>query len=245
MPKTLTREDYAPEQGLFDDGEATITGAFFGVNEDYKAKSGITDDMLQIILEDDLLEKPVYNTFSLGGAMQWKASGDGTEVESGKKPGAHAFMRNARAYSLVEAMFKTVGGGNLEKGQDEFIKRGYFMSQSGFYIGFKAHWNRVKLPLVTGGESEVLLPSRFIAFVEFTKNQVKKVDAPEASLDGAIEMLLALAPGKDERELKKAIMADAGLKANIGLTAAVFNKGMLKDLVSKGKLSVGPDGKYI
>lgn len=246
----LTRDDFIPEEGLFDDADATITDVLFGPTEKYVTNTGEKPNLLNLVLEDELLEKPITQGYSLGGAMLWQTTQDGSEVVSGKKPNAHAFMKSSRAYSLVESIFKAIGNGEVAKGQEDLIQRGFYMTQRGFYVGIRCHWKRIKLPQVTGGESDVLLAEKFLGFVDLGNIAVTQpgtVTAPSANgnVDGFIDQIVAMAQGKDERGLKMAIMNNATLKANTVVTAAVFNKGLLKDLVQKGKLAIGPDGKFI
>lgn len=240
----VRREDMELESGLADDFDATITSASFGFDERYAAKisgGGEPDPMLTLVLEGPTLEQSVTQRYATGAAKQWQISQDGREVVSGKDPNSRRFNENSRAGQLVKRLITLAGGGDVAKGQEFFVKKDFYMTQGGFYEGLTCHWKRETLPVVGGGNSNVLLPTAILSSA-----------APAAGgASGAsginpdwIEAVVKLAEGKTEKELRLAFIKDASVKDNQELKHAVFNKGLIGELVKQGFLTAGPDGKF-
>ena len=232
----LTRDDFELEVGLADDFDGVIADAYFGTKAEYAAKTGSQDPMLILAFDSPDLEQSFEQAYSLGSKRGWETGKGGKEVISSVKPEAHRFNMNSRGGELVGRMVQLIGAGDKAKGQDFFVQRGFTMNQAGFYTGLNFHWKREKRPTVGGTESDVLLPVAYLGIA---------VGKATPTADDVVKALLDLAAGKTERELKQAILKDGNLSKNEDLKNRVFNKGLLADLVTQGKLVLGPDGKFV
>ena len=255
----ITKDDFELETGLASDFNGSIIGARFGVNEEYAAIAGTQDPMLILAIDAPELGIIMEQAYSLGGAKQWGTTRDGREVVSGKNPDSHRYNMSSRGGMLVAAMIETVGKGDKGLGQEFFTKRGHLMTQAECYEGLNFHWNRKSVKTVGGDESNVLLPDAFLGLVDTglkpavtgTVSSVSSSLTPSVGTtpapvsDEVVAQIVALAPGKTERELKMAVMKDESLKANDEVKNLVFNKGLLAALEAEGALTRDPEGKYI
>ena len=238
----VTLEDMELETGLADDFDGAITDACFEVREQYAAISGTQDPMLILTLESPELDSSAETAFYTGAAKQWEIGKGGQEITSAKNPDSHRFNMNSRAGTLVSRMFQLVGEGDKKKGQEFFLAKGHYMTEAPFYTGLSFHWKREKMSTVGGETRDVLMPNAFLG--EVKRAPKGKTAVAEVSEEDIVRIQV-LAEGKTERELKSACLKELDLKDNKVLMNKIFNKGLLKNLEAEGKLTVGPDGKYV
>ena len=235
MPKTL--EDFDLGSGLADDFDGEITAAEFGINPEYASAAGKDIPGVIITIKSPDLGQEISQFYSIGDPEKWEIADNGSEVTFTPKPEAHKFNMNSRGGQLVTAMFESAGGGDKKKGQEFFLKRDYWMTQAGFYVGTNWHWGRfLKANPIDPAKppSSVLFPTALLGET--------KVAKAEVSEDADIARIIALAEGKTPRELKQAIVNEFKGKPIVN---KVLNKGLLKELEDKGKLALGPDGKFV
>lgn len=227
-------EDMELESGLADDVDMSISDSYFGEPpEAYVLKSGSTEPWLYLDLDGSELPQPITQGYSCGTG--WEIGKGGKELTSKTNPNKHRFNMNSRAGSLVNRMFETVGQGNKKVGQEFFLARKHYMTEAAFYPGLSFHMKRESLPIPGGGTSDSMLPSAFLG----EGASVATASTAAAVSDEALVALKALAKGKDETELKQAIIKDEVLGKDSALMVEIFNKGLLGKV-----LTVGEDGKY-
>ena len=238
-----TREDYELETGLADDFDGVIIDGFFEVNPQYSEISGTTDPMLTLAIESPDLEQPAETRYSCGGAKQWQIGRGGQEITSARNPDSHRFNMSSRAGVLVSRLFSLVGNGDKAKGQDFFIARDRYMTEGAFYIGLNCHWKREPLKTVGGEPRDVLMPDKYLGEVSPGKKAASTVaEAPTEDLD---DIVIGLASGKTEREVKMKAMKEDKLKANEVYMRELISGNKLEQLEDAGKIAKGPDGKFI
>ena len=236
----LTREDMTLESGLADDFDGVIVDLRFEVDSQYAAKSNSQDPMLTVVIDSPTIEEPITQRYSLGAKKQWRSAKGGREVVSGLDPNAHKFNVKSRAGTLVHRMFELAGDGDLNKGQDFFIDRGYMMTQAEFFIGLNYHWKREPLPVVDAeaGTKDVLLPTKSLGLGA----------APTAAQAASPELdaeVVKLATGKDERGLKIAALKSEVLKKYPDYMRDLVSGSKIQELIGNNTLALGPDGKFI
>lgn len=243
MPK-VTQEDMELESGLVNDFDGTIVDANFGINEQYAAISGTSDPMLLLKLSSPDFENPIEQGWSCGAAKQWEVIRDGKEVVSGVNPNVHRFNMNSRAGKLVTAMFQTIGGGDLKKGQQHFLKKDRYMTEGEFYTGDTYHWLRVKMDTVGGDTKDVLMPVAYIGSSKVAGKTIvaKKETAAMAFDEGLLQTAIKEASGKSVKELKQAIVkkADKSLTGYNAFIKAVLSGSVIEQLKTEGKVVVDP-----
>lgn len=244
MPRVMRDEDFDLPSGFADDFDAVVADAWFGPpREEYSRKAGgIAEPFLHMKLEGTDLDKPIDQAWSTGAARQWQIARDGKEVISGKNADTHTFMASSRAGELVSRVLMLVGEGDKAKGVQMLKERGYFMTEAEFYIGLRAHWNLVKLATVGGEERDVLMPTAFSGFMDSAGPAAVK--PPALYTESELEVLVSLASGKTEQQVKQQVMRST-LKDNKILLNEIFNKNLLKTLENEGTLTRSPDGKFI
>ena len=240
-----TREDFDLETGLADDFDGAISEAYFEVNPQYAEISGTTDPMLALVLESPGFDQPVETRYSTGGAKQWQTGRGGQEITSAKSPDSHRYNMNSRAGVLVSRMFELIGNGDKAKGQEFFLRRDHYMTEGAFYIGLNFHWKREKLPTVGGEPKDILMPNKYFGEVSLGKKATAVAGAPTDDLDALDTIVIDLASGKTEREVKVAAMKNEQLKANDTYMKELISGPKLKQLEDAGKLTKGPEGKFI
>jgi len=246
-----TREDYEPTvTGILDGSEGVIVDAYLGPNPrpEYRAVAGDSPG-LTLIIESPGLERPVEQWYSVGGIDAWGISKDGQAIVNIKKPDVHRFNKNSRAWDLVEAIAIAIGEGDKGKGQDFFIKRGPNMTEAKFYIGLNFVWEQKTLSTVGDGKSNIPLPTKFLGEVSSVKSVAKASAAvTEAPPEEVIAKILALAPGKDAKGLKQAVLAarkSGEIEVTDTLMRELVSGPLLANLEKDGKLMVDSDGSYL
>lgn len=242
----LTRDDFTlDETGGFDDFAGPITDAYFEeMSGDYTAamKEGGKAIGLTCLVNAPNFQRPVkLGSFSAGSADKWDISKGGKELVCLK--GKAVFHSRANAGIFVRELLLLAGQGNMEKGQDEFIKRGYPMTKANFYIGLDSRWLRKQFPnpVDPAKTISVQVPTDYLKFGAGAPKPEEKTKG----LEEAVADIIILSFGKDVTELKSAIVDNEKLRANSDLMVAVFNKGLLDELEKQGKLKKGADGKYV
>ena len=241
MPKT--REDYELESGMADDFDCTFAVSF-EPNPQYAAKAGTGDEpMLKVTMDSPDLTAPRVQFYSLGSGKQWKASKDASEITSELRPESHRFNMNSSGGKLVSRMFELVGKGDIAKGQDFFIARDSYMTQAAFYNNLMFHMKIEKTTTVSG-EGNIMLPNAYLG--EAKVSTVNK--APTGGNTDLEAIVIGLASGKTDRELKTACVKDATLKAseNTAYLKNLISGTVLADLEKADKITKDPaTGKYI
>lgn len=248
MPK-LTREHFTTDtSGLLDDFDGVITGGYFGVKKEYADKVAGTEPpvMHLLVIETAELEKPIEQGYSVGSAKGWQVADGGSRVVSAKNPDLHVFHYLSRAGMLFDRICTLVGEGDKVKGQDFFIGRGHMMTDGDIYMGLNFHWKRESMKTVEEGKtSDVLLPAVYLG--EAKGGSVAGVTTVEE--DAALDAIVVeIATGKTERELKIVAMKHKVLgekDKHIAYMRTLVSGPKLADLERDGKLTKGPDGKYI
>ena len=245
MPKT--REDFMPDVGGFlDNVDGDIVDVSFEVaSGDYadKVMMGGADAkppvVIKLTIESPELERPAVQSYSVGSQELWEIQGDGKSVKNVKNPDKHLFRKGSRAWTLVEAIMTTVGDGDLEKGQDVFIKKDKYMTEASFYTGLSFHWAVKSLGTVGGGTTNTPLPEKFLGEVKKGKAApAPKVEVEDSSLDAII---IENATDKTERELKSFAVRNPEIKKNDAYMKAVVSGKKLTQLEEEGKLTKDPD----
>ncbi len=246
-----TREDFELETGLFDDLDGVIANVFFGPpSGDYSALSGTADAGLYLVIETPDLEKPMEQFYSLGAKKAWKVTDNGEAVVSEAKPDSHAFNTSSRGGALVQRMMSLIGNGDMDKGKEFFIARDCYMTQKGFYTGLNFHWKREPLKTVGGESRDVLLPNKYLGEVKTAAGAkgptgTGTTSTPSGDATVLDNIVIGLAEGKTERELKQAALKNDALKANSAYMKDLISGAILKKLETDGKLSKGPENKYV
>jgi len=250
MPKT--REDFQPDVGAFlDNVSGDIVDAEFDIaTGDYADKVMMGDAsakppvVVKLTIESPEMERPVTQSYSVGSQEIWKILDNGKAIQNMKNPDRHLFRKGSRAWALVEAMMTTVGDGNLEKGQDFFIKRDTYMTQSDFYTGLSFHWATKSLETVAGGKTNTPLPEKFLGEAKpVVKTKEKAAVVEDEELDA---LIVANATDKTDRELKSFAVRNPEIKKNNIYMKAIVSGKKLKQLEDAGLLTKDPDSqRYI
>ncbi len=248
-----TREDFEPDAGIFDDFDGEIIDAYFGPNpnENYAAKSGKAGLGLTLVTESSTSEKPLENWYSVGNDELWQVSRDSRDIVNVKNENTHRFTAGSKAGSLVLSMAEAIGNGDKTSGQDLFVKRGFPMTSASFFIGLKFHFKSREFKTPQGNSTTLLAATKFLGEVETAgKASAKpKVEAAGqasgASWDALDVILIDMASGKSEKDLKKAAIGNADLKADPAYIKAVVNGGRIKELIDSAKLFVDADGNFV
>ena len=237
-----TREDFEPEvTGFLEDSDGAIVDAYFGpnTNPEYQAKAGTGGMGIMLTIDSPDLQRPLEQWYSIGAEDNWSLSKDGLEVTKVKKPESHLFNKNSRGWVLVESMIAAIGAGDRAKGQDFMVKRDFYMTQAGFYKGLNFHWATKSVPVV--GKPNVDVPMPVVFLGEITGGVI----ATSASTDDLDQVVVDLAAGLDDRGLKQAAMKNVALKADNNYMRELVSGPKISELEKAGKLTRGPDGKFI
>jgi len=243
-----TREDFELVSGLADDFDGTIIDAKFMGNPEYDAVSGTSDPQVTLTIKADVMDKPFTQQWTCGSAKKWTAMDDGNRVESEATPGLHKFVDSSRAGTLVKRIIKLLGSGDVKKGQDTVIARGFLMTEGGFYKGLSFHWKRESMETVGKEVKDVLMPVALISAPKSAPaSKAKKEEEPTKVNATAIEFIVGKAEGKTARELKAAVVKelDKNTSGYDGIMTGVLSGSLFNEMVTDGLLTVGPDGKYL
>ncbi len=241
----LTRQDFELEiGGKFDDFDAVITNPYFGdPPKDYKAEGcGL---MLPLVSPD--FEKPNDKFFSIGAVKKWKVINNGAAVESEVNPDLHAFTDKSNGGKLFKRMTELIGNGDVSKGTDFFIARGYTMTQAAMYAGLKFHWKSEEYIGVEDKKFPILLPNKYLG----EDTSVAATVAPAAGKQAASSdtgeldaLVIKNASGKTEKEVKTWAVRDATVSKDTAYMKTLVSGPKLAELERDGKLTKF-DGKYV
>ena len=249
-----TRDDFIPDVGAFlDNVDGDIVDAEFKIaTGDYADKVMMGGEAskppitVALTIESPELEKPATQSYSVGSQEFWEIQDGGKAIKNIKNPDRHLFRKGSRAWALAEAMMTTIGDGNLEKGQDFFIKRDVYMTEAKFYTGLSFHWATQSLDTVGGQKTNTPLPEKFLGEAKpVTKGKATPVvDVVE---DEELDALIVTnAPDKTDRELKSFAVRNPEIKKNDAYMKAIVSGKKLKQLEEAGLLTKDPDTeKYI
>ena len=248
MADKLTKADMQFESSGFDDFTGPIVDAWFEINPVYAERAG--SDIVQLIckVEADGFNDPVsLGGFSCGAADKWDIIKGGKELVARK--GRASFHGNSNAAVFVSELFRLAGGGDIEKGQEVFIARGYRMTQAEFFLGLESRWVRKDIPNPVDKEKvvRVQVATDFLNIgeaVEGIGKMVVKKATPVAD-EADIAVIQELASGENKTTLKQSCLKDIRLKGKSALHIAIVRGGLLEQLEAEGKLMADEDGKYI
>lgn len=256
--------------GLPDDFDADIVAATFKTNPKYAEKAGIDPNTPFLTLtfsgpgietEDGTYEQ----TYSLGTG--WESRNKGKEAVSVKNPDRKSFNNNSNAGKLVDRIVNLLGSGNNDEGRKAVAAFGFYMTQADFYVGLHGHFVRQEVTNpVGGGTTTLLLPTS----VRKGKGGGKPAaaaaaaaaaPAPETDDDDSggeestgssgdfgeqIQLLKAIAKGKNRRQVKSAVSAEFSQDATDTeqeFVNAIVSGDMLDKLIADGTLTLSADGK--
>ncbi len=247
------KEDFELDSGLFDDLDATFSAnSYFGdPTGDYAASLGGTPEPgLHLVMESPDLEKPMEQFYSIGKG--WKVENGGKSVVNVDKPDKHGFGAQSNAGFLVKDMMVTAGAGDIEKGKEFFSTRDQYMTDIAFYAGLSYHMKRQDVTRTIQGvtkTSPVLLPKAFIGAGKTsapaqTAGTSTTGSAPPLDIAALDKIIVSMAAGKTERELKQSAIKNDDIKANRDYMGKVVSGDVLKRLETDGKLTKFED-KYV
>jgi len=243
-------DDLELEVSGFDDFAGPITDAYFDIIAEYAEKAG--SDIVHLICEvaaEGFQKPPKLGGFSCGGADKWDIAKDGKELLP--KKGKPRFHANSNAGVFVSDILKMAGDGDIKKGAEVLAKRGFLMTQAGFYIGLESRWVKRASPNPVDKSSTVSIqvPTEYLILGDSktiaTKTVPTAVDEGFEISDEELGKIQEIAEGKTERELRQACIKVPELKLNTALMSQIYNKGLLKKLENEGRLTLGPNEKYV
>ena len=254
-----TREDYTPDVGGFLDGvDAEITDAIFEIASGRYADAvmeGGSDAQLPVVLtltiESSGMERPAIQSYSVGGQDVWEIADGGKSITNAKNPDKQVFRSGSIAAELVMSIARSLGDGDVGKGQDAFIKREIPMTEADFYLGLGTFYWEVKPITRKIGTRDVTsrppLPVKFLgvgAAKAPGKASGKPTLTPTVEDEALDKILIANASGKTERDLKS--FAVRNIKDNDVYMKTVVSGTKLKELEDAGKLTKDPGtGQYL
>jgi hypothetical protein len=238
--------DYELESGFFERGRAVIVDAKFEPtpNSKYAEMGGDAVGLTLVLQTED--GETVNQWYSAGGNKGWIASPDKSSITSEINPESHRYNKNSKAGILVGEMIKAVGKGNEKAGVKFFIDKDVLMTEAAFFKGLDFNWEPLKRSYEIDGrkiDSSVIVPIEFLGEASGTTTETKASTAAQnTELD---DMIIELAVGKSDRELKSAAIKVPEIKADKTYMDAIVDGSKLTELVNAGKLEKAPNGKYI
>ena len=254
MADKVTGQDLIPESGEFDDFAGPIREAHFEkAGENYpKSASGAVAIMLQCRVESDQFEEPVrLGGFKVGDTDKWEVSEDERELTPIK--GKTKFNSKSTGGIFVAELMRVAGTGNIESGANLLAGRGFLTTQSGFYAGLDSHWVKREFENPMGKDKNPVIVQIATEYVKIAEIAAPAKAEKKAKADGKfvitpidLAKLKEIASGKDRKELKAAVIKDAGLKANTALMNDIYSKDLITKLTEAGELILDSDtGKYV
>ena len=255
MPKS--REDFIADIGGFlDNVDGDIVDATFeiagGKYADQVMMGGSDAKppvVITLTVESPDLERPATQSYSVGSPDIWEIVDGGKSIIN-KNPDKHSFRKGSMAWHLVEAMMAANGDGDLDKGQEFFVKRDRYMTESDFYTALSYHWAVTEIKTEIAKDRVVIsrppLPDKFLGETTSKKGKDGKAGATSVAIDELDLILIANATGKTDKELKSFAVRNADIKANDAYVKAVISGKKLKELEDTGELTKDPDtGQYL
>ena len=252
-----TREDFVPDIGGFLDGvSGDIVKAIFelasGKYADQVMMGGGNAKLpvvLTLTIESPDLEKPAVQSFSVGSSEIWEIVNDGKSISNIKSPEKHSFRKGSLSWHLVEAMMAAVGDGDMDKGQEFFVNRDKYMTESAFFTGLSFDWEVKEIQMEIGKDKKLItsrppLPVKFLGEVgKATKaaSKTEKAGTP-APADAVLDkLLIENAGGKSEKDLKTFAVHSAEIKKNEAYLKSVISGKKMRELENAGALIKDPD----
>lgn len=250
MPRT--KEDFImPEGGLFDDFDGKVIDAYFGPSTGkYAQASGSAEPGLWLVFENPEADKPFPQFFTIGKG--WEIGTSNKEIVNINKPEMELFIRSSKVGKVIDRVAELIGEGDIDKGREYFAKKDMPMINANFYIGWNAHWKNEESEITVEGSKKTvktLLPNKWYGAEEVKAGA--KAKAPEATADTKAldDLVIKMAAGKTERELKQAILKDTpenkSIKDNKVYMTGVVSGIVLKRLETEGKLFKGEGDKFV
>jgi len=169
MPKKAAEQIPLEEFGLlegssYDKFRGSIDDVFFGTKDDY---SNSTDDdevpvLMNVKFLSPELETSADKGYSTGKAMGWAIVDNGARVESEAQPGVARFPKNSNTGRLILSLMKSIGKGDVAKGQAWFHKRQIPMTDAQFYQGLgEFQFDTFEFPAPEGKTTKVTLATEW------------------------------------------------------------------------------------
>jgi len=246
---TKTKEDFLPDIGGFLDGVAgDIVEAVFDIaGGEYADKvllgGGASKPpvVLTLTIESSELKEPATQSFSVGSQDIWEVVDNGKRIENIKNPDKHTFRDGSIAMELVKAMAASMGAGDIEKGQNMFVTRDHFMTESEFYTGLSFDWEVRSITRKIGNKEVTSKPPLPINFLGETATKGATVKGKGVESNDVLDQVLVdNAGGKTDRELKSFAVRQETIKANDPYMKSIVSGNRLKELENAGKLTKDP-----
>jgi hypothetical protein len=147
---------------------------------------------------------------------------------------------------LVKAMALALGDGDMEKGQEEFVKRNMYMTEAAFYTGLSYDWEIKVVTREINGKtvtSKPPLPVRLLGTTAATAKKNGKSTKSSGSgvtNDALDKIIIDNAAGKTDRELKSFAVRQDAIKDNDAYMKAIVSGKRLQELENEGKLTKDP-----
>ena len=255
---TRTREDFMGiASGFLDGVEVDITGALFAIGYGEYADTisqNAGDAKIPVVLvltmESAELERPTEQQYSVGDQSLWEIIDDGKAVRRIKDPDKEQFSRNCNAFRVVEAMAEAIGGGDIEKGQNIFVKNDVPMTNVAFYTGYRFEMGTKEFSRTIDKKevkSNLTLPVKYISRGDAKAAPAEKKEEKIADEDELDEKVIEMSHDKTTVELKKAIVEDEDMRTNHSAYIQKIVRGAkLQELEDAGSIMKDPDtGKYL
>ena len=260
-----TKEDFLPDVGGFLDGiPGDVTEAIFEIaSGKYADQVALGGDgkkppiVLTITVDSPDRDKPILQSYSVGDQSLWDIAPDGSFITNVKNPDKHTFRDGSMAMELVKGYAEAIGDGDMEKGQEYFAKRDFYMTEAAFYIGLSFDWAVKTITRVIAGKSVTSkppVPEKFLgetagivrAGGSASAGNTKASDATEVDVAALDKIITDNAGGKTDRELKAFAVENAEIKANDGYMKSIVSGKHLTELETSGGLTKDPsNGTYI
>ena len=242
----LKATDFDLGSGLFE-GPGKVTEVCFGPNPNADYQSQSKAPGLTLTVESPEREEPIDIWYSIGDG--WEAKRGGKEVVNKNKPDSKRFNMNSKGGKLLQGMFKVVGNGDVDKGKELLAERGHPMTTAECYEGWDFEWVQMAVAYSIDGKDisgTIAIPVELLGSPdEKTKGKVKAKVEPVEEATELDDIVVGLAEGKTVRELKGACMKEDTLKADDDYMTSVVSGDKIQELIDDGKLTTGPDGRFI
>lgn len=158
----VSKEDLTLDTGGFLDQTAgDVVGAKFEIASGKYADQVMLDKdaklpvVLTLTIVSPDLDKPAEQSFSVGSSEVWEIIGGGKAIRNIKDPEKHTLRMGSMAGTLVEHMIAAAGDGDIHKGAELFMARGYYLTDAAFYTGFVWYWEVKEIRRDIGGREVV------------------------------------------------------------------------------------------
>jgi hypothetical protein len=250
-----SREDFIADSGGFLDGvNGDIIEARFELAKGKyadKVLAGGSDAkipvVITIVVATPEMDKPFEQSYSVGGSDAWEIVDNGGAIVN-KNPDKHSFRKGSMAWHLVEAMMKAVGDGDIDKGQEFFVQRDFYMTEAAFFTGLSWYWESTTIKTDFKDrtvESNPPLPVKYLGKAAGGSSSTAS-SASSVADDELDTILIENATGKTDKEVKSFAVRNDQIKKNDVYMKSVVSGKKLKELEDAGKLIKDPDtGLYL